>query len=294
MSFTRVGPFSLGGTLTSTQLNTIDLNVSHAVDKTTAGDTLSGLLGMASTAAIVAGISAGSQGMSGAMTSGSLGFGYCPSTTQPVLASGVSAGILSTVAGAFGLGGGAADWPTFVSVSAGAAPVASPRGRLLMQAFTAQAAGWNIESFTGNLVATGIGGTIQMPITSLHHGATLTSVAVLFFVGSSHSSVPANLPTVYVYRISTLPTIGGAPPARQALSGTDPSIFPTPGTGGAYYDSGNVQSWNYVCNENNVIDRENYNYFVYIEDESGSGSIDSNQYIGISLNFSSIPNLQFP
>lgn len=78
--------------------------------------------------------------------------------------------------------------------------------------------------------------------------------------------------------------------APQTLSTVDPQYFPNPGSGAAYYDSGNQQFMNYICNQNNVIDNENYIYVLTINDESGAGSAALNAFGLITLEYQQIPN----
>jgi hypothetical protein len=301
LSFTRVGPFSFGATVSSTQFNTIDLNVSHSVDKTVAGDTLSGLLGMASTAALVAGISAGSQGMSGAFTTGSIGFGYAPGTTTPVIASGVSAGILSTIQGGIALGGGSNDFPAFATVTAGGAVTGTTRTRTVSQALCPilppsswALGGGGLYIFTALENVSDAGGVgVVCPITALHNGATLTGVTIFFAVGAAHSGVPSQLPIAVVTRVPLTPGLG-AVPTNQQLSSTGQQSPANPGSGAAWYDSGFVQSWTYMCNQNNVIATGQYAYLIGIYDESSTNSHFTNVYLGISLAYTGIPNMQWP
>ena len=161
MSFTRVNPggWSVGAKLTSSQMNQLDIDHANALDKTTAGDTLSGPIAMASTATITAStagnIIASVAGGIAAGVTGGFKIGAGASMTVQGLISGAAeinvneyagiivnvngsillnggvlsstsgGGIQSGVDGGFALTGDSGDWPTF-GVSG-----ASPRVREL-------------------------------------------------------------------------------------------------------------------------------------------------------------------
>lgn len=101
----------------------------------------------------------------------------------------------------------------------------------------------------------------------LHNGATLSNVRLSFRVGKAHASVPATLPTIGILRVpGTLS--GGAVGLRS--TGILQTIA-TPVSGADWYREGALQTFNYVCNSLNVIDRSNYIYYALITEESGSG-----------------------
>lgn len=300
MSFSRVNPggWATGAIFTSTQANQIDIDHANAVDKTTLGDTISGLLGLASTAAIVAGISAGAQGMSGAFVGGSLGIGYAPGTTQPAFASGVTFGLITTVESGLALGGGATDWPTFASVPPGGAPVAATRGRLVAQSCSEVLGGmpahWSLAQANGPAMenaSDSSGAGFYMRLIS-HQNAQLVNVDLFFAVGASHASVPATLPSMQVFRARANEGLG-APPTTDQLSSTPIQNFPRPATAAAWYASGNLQLMNYVCDQNNVVDNTEYVYYVQIVDEQGSGMLFQNQYFSILANYV-VSDMRFP
>jgi hypothetical protein len=132
----------------------------------------------------------------------------------------------------------------------------------------------------------GIIGAFKLP--NLRHGATLLEVDVLFAVAQAHSFVPgagAGLPTMGVYRSKL--SVGDVPaPAAEPLSSHGQWIFPAGaggiiGTGAAWYALGHVQPFQYPCNQHNVIDTENYAYFILIGDESGSNSLNGNTWYDV-------------
>jgi len=138
MSFTRANPagWSFNAKLTSAQINALDIDHANALDKTTAGDTLSGAIAMTATANINAGysgnITSNVAGGIQATVAGGIQSTYVGGITPTVpsgISSSVASGIVSTVAsgisttaigglasgvaGGVALTGGSADWPTF-------------------------------------------------------------------------------------------------------------------------------------------------------------------------------------
>jgi hypothetical protein len=119
MSFTRVGPgggWSVGAVLTSTQINNLDINVSKSLDKSVAGDTLSGSVVMAGTAALLANNSGNiiaaaagaitttapgaiSAGGAGGITDGGHAGGIAATVAGGISDGAVAHGIEATVAG---------------------------------------------------------------------------------------------------------------------------------------------------------------------------------------------------
>jgi hypothetical protein len=113
---------------------------------------------------------------------------------------------------------------------------------------------------------------------------TLHRITTLFNVGQSHPNVPAILPTLFVFRgVSFNTVVGTALTPDVQLRGAGAVPFPTPGSGAAYYASGNVQSWDYITDQNNIIDTSEYRYYLGIIDESGANSLGLNKYIGFTL-----------
>lgn len=135
---------------------------------------------------------------------------------------------------------------------------------------------------------TGTGGTWVQQLQRSHHGARLNQIFVSLSVGTGHASVPAVRPSLSILRYRWDNMF-----SAQALSTTDPQYFPNPGSGSAYYNSGNQQFMNYVCNQNNIIDNENYIYVLVINDESGAGSAANNAYGLIYLDYQSIPSTKW-
>lgn len=134
----------------------------------------------------------------------------------------------------------------------------------------------------GAAIDTGVGGTFIVPLRP-HHGATLFNVAVGFFVGTAHAGIPANLPQIKVSRFNA-----ASPLTEEFLSSTSTQTFPMPVSGAAYYNGGALQAFNFTCNQNNVIDNNNYIYYLYILNESGANSQNNNVFGSIILSFNAI------
>lgn len=281
MSLTRTitAGLPLGGQLTSAQLNQIDIDHANALDKSTAGDTLAGQVSI-QTGASKAGLYAA---LNGNPAQGSIAFGFPSGGEVPSLSFGTPAGLVSTVAGAIQLQGGATDWPTF-SVSrfdVKARPI-NPLGGLY--------AGWiqsSRKAIANNFDTTGAG--FVAPLEGLHNGATLTGVIANFAVGQPHPGVPAHLPTISVIRIPLALGVGSAP-QYQALSSTAvQTLLFGPESGSQWYANGAMQFLTYFCNQNNVVDTANYYYLVAITDEYGQnalfGQSNPNPFISGNLYF---------
>ncbi len=268
--FSRVNPFSwaVGDKLTSAQQNALDIDHANALDKTVAGDNISGTVNIIGLGGIVAGVS-------GAITS--------PITNG--INSGAAGGISSNVVGGISLTGGPTDWVT----------VSPPRTRAFAQAlsFTFVSTGWTATTAAGVICLLGPGpgsaGTIQylqLPIT--HNGATLSSVDMFLQVIGPHTNVPSTLPAMRIRRIDITTY------ASVILSTTPTQTFsPAPVSGTAWDNGSLVQSWNYSCNQNNVINNAQYLYSVELTDELGANSVAGNRYAGMRLNFTAINDTRF-
>lgn len=301
MAFTRVNPssWSVGDLLLSSQANQLDINVSKALDKSTAGDTLSGVITMASTAEIVAGfvgnVQANAPGaieantndsvtatVPNAITPGSVAGGISSAVSggiQSLIANGiestVAGGISSNVAGGIQLAGGSSDWVKF----------SSNRTRHVVYGMNPQAI---IGAWTGNLGILNGGATtdiITIPL-RMHDGTTLSNVALGFTVINPHSSISGMIfPGFSIIRRAIDGTIGGL-----FSTGTQHA---TAATGAAWYNSGNPQILSANPDQNNVIDVSTYHYYMVLTDENGTNSISGNQYFAINLTFSSIADTRF-
>ena len=136
---------------------------------------------------------------------------------------------------------------------------------------------------------------IYLEIPNPHEGATLASVSVGLLVVGVHSGVPASLPSLSVQRVHLVP--GSALPAPQTLKSTDSGsgipFSPTPATGAAWHDSGNLQELVYSCDQNHTIDNVNYVYFLVLTDEHGSNAVAGNTYVYVKAQYTNISDLRF-
>lgn len=114
------------------------------------------------------------------------------------------------------------------------------------------------------------------------NGRKIAQLGATFAVGQAHSGIPATLPSMRMYRTQSLTSLGVAPAADQSLLSTTSAFFPTPGSGSAYYNSGNLQSWTYVSDQNNLIDTTR-RYYAMLFDENGANTHALNQYFGFQL-----------
>ena len=139
------------------------------------------------------------------------------------------------------------------------------------------------------------GGTgFQVNIGALHNGATLQNLQIFFSVGASHASIAGmNFPSMAIVRVPLGPVLGSAP-TDQPLSTSPNQSASNPGTGAAWYNLGKMQQFQYVCNQNNVIDTSNYYYVLAVSDENGANAHFGNVYYGMNLAYAGITDARFP
>jgi hypothetical protein len=278
------GGWALGALVTSAQINQLDIDHANALDKTSAGDTLSGQI------SIQGGVGSPmiAAGISGSLGNPSIAFGFPFGGSTPSLAVGITSGLVTTAAGGIQLAGGVNDWPTFSSTrSQNISQAIQPLGGVY--------AGWiqsGLKAIGNNSDSTGAG--FVAPLTALHNGGTLNNVVAYFVVGASHAAVPANLPTINVVRVPLAAGVGVVPQYQALSSSAIQTFSPTPGTGAAWYASGDIQAMTYACNQNNVIDTVNYQYLMAITDEFGANSHFGNLYFGVTCQHGSIADMRFP
>jgi hypothetical protein len=267
MAFVRANPggWAVGAQLTSAQQNALDIDHANALDKTSAGDTIAGLVNFTGAGSIRANT-----------------VGAIQSTIAAGIEADVASGIASVVAGGFLLSGGSTDWPQFGGANRSRSLVASPK---TLAPFPTGWTATNGIDFTGPATGTPIVWLIQ----TLHHQATLSTVNFVVLVNGPHGALPANLPSVQLRRV--LLTSGAE--TIVDLS-TTPQQSPTPGSAAAWDNSGNVQFITYTTNQNNVIDTTSYKYYAVVTDESGANSVSGNRYIALILNFTNIADMHFP
>lgn len=270
MSFTKAWPSGLGtgAKVTSAALNVLDTDHANSLDKSSAGDTLSGVVTTSGAGSIHA---ATAGGVSGTAAGG--------------ITATVAAGIESGVASGIALTGGSADWPTF-GASGG-----SPRTRTIKQPLVAPFlnSAWNAGFGGAPNVLGGTNATSAQPfsITQIHNGATLATVKCFLCVNGPHSQLPANMPKMTVYRR----TIAAGNTDAASLTSLG-AAFASAASASAWDNSNQMQSWSVTVNA--VIDTTQYVYYISLIDENGSGSVAGNIYEGFELDYTGIASMQFP
>jgi hypothetical protein len=181
-------------------------------------------------------------------------------------------GIQTSAPGGISLNGGTSDWVTFPA-------------RTITHIF-------GLEPYYGtlpNLVSNSansppsLGGLVSsLPtkfyIPGLHQGSTLAFIAVQCTIINTHTGVPAVLPNLKVKRGHFFSS------TVDDLSSTATQFFPTPGSL-AIYNASSYVPISYTCNQNNVVDRTLYYYWLELTDENGANSITGNLYFAASVNF---------
>lgn len=101
-------------------------------------------------------------------------------------------------------------------------------------------------------------------------GATMTKVALHFRVATKRIYAPLAMPKIRIMRVPR----DGVAASPAPLKGTSDGLgfaSPTRVTSGeAWYLDGAAQTFEYVCDQNNVIDVENYSYVAHIIEEVGA------------------------
>jgi hypothetical protein len=103
----------------------------------------------------------------------------------------------------------------------------------------------------------------------VHDGGTLTQVEVFFHVGAFHTDLPPVMPSVRVVRQDAQ---GNVVVLSSTTAGADPNGYvyvPTPTSAAAWTNAFQTQSLVVPCDQNNVVDRGTYAYFVEIVEEQG-------------------------
>lgn len=315
MSFTRVRPlgWSFGDKLASAEATQIDLNVSRAVDKTVAGDTIAGPLTWASGASIVMNNGSSQVFQSGSglffntgsatFTTGStlnmqplstLNFSSSRITGNAELLGSIvvsGTGFFQTSSGGrFILGDN--DWPQFSSTRTRTVmcPLANLNPRLISGTISINfitigdfLSIKDEDAFAGSIF------TCNFPESSMHNGATLSSVE-LWFYAPTKASLPANFPGCRVFRTDLFTDLA-APTGTSALSTTATQEFPAVSL--ASYN-GKMHKLVYSCNQNNVIDTSKYMYGILVIDESSGGAAPGNLFTHCVFTYTNIANMRFP
>ena len=124
----------------------------------------------------------------------------------------------------------------------------------------------------------------------VHNGGTFTQAVLCYAVLRSHSGVPQHLPFFRVVRVSLDGTL--LPLQSGTATGSGYVTPATPGSGAAWYDSGNTKTLTSTIDADTVIDTSKYMYFAEIIDESGVNTVAGNGYFSVASTFNAIPDLR--
>jgi len=183
----------------------------------------------------------------------------------------VASGLTTSAAGGIRLGGGSSDWPSYPPRTYTYAVPLCPCG---------PATGWAQGTIGLSGPATSQSQLVVLP--RVFPGATITTVSLVFAVGSSHSGVPANL-----VGLSVLGGVGqaGFTPSGVPLGSPSIQYAPTPASGAAWYNSGNTQLATYNCTLANTNLSALGPLYVVLYDEYGTNSISGNQFCSLVVTY---------
>lgn len=134
----------------------------------------------------------------------------------------------------------------------------------------------------------------------VHHGSVISQAQLFFNVGQSHSGVPTSLPRMRLYQVdgagNVTPATGNTAFDASGFLAFD-SLVARPGTGAAWYNSGNVQSIVYSCGWgaplSGVTDTSTYSYFLDVIDEFGTNALSGNNFHSLLCTFQVITDMRF-
>jgi len=317
MSITKINPpgWPLGGEVTSAQFNAIDTKLITALDKTSAGDTLSGVVTVAA---------GGGLYMSGANT-----YIQAASATAQIVAAVSGAVIGATASGAYveastagakirtrnggRLEHGDNDYPNLASGHSGRSRVLAQLWGMHCVPLISTATGalggqWTVNTTIGQpttkqpmvngyLQTEAVSTTAAQPYTyacplvKLVNGATLSSVIVNFYPAAGHAAPPAgtDLPAIYVLR--TQCTSGTLTQAHLKSTGSGLQYSTFSGTAGQW-NSASGQSITYTPDQNNTIDTATYDYFIVFADECGANAIVGTQILSVLMTYTNILDMR--
>ena len=224
---------------------------------------------------------------------------------QSTATAGISTNTMGTIqsnksTGGFVMNGGPNDWPTFTSDRSRTVCYPIQVGYSGTSAGFAMATGWGCyssgDAITTNTVNTNLQ-TLLLP--APHNGSTISSVSVVFAVSDPHSGGIAGITFPKISVTCRQLGSGVSYGSPVYLSSSNTQTFPTPGSAAIWYNTNRSQLLTYTCNQNNVVDTTQYTYSLYIEDENNGSSgmtnaVAGNIYVGVQVNYTTIPNMQFP
>lgn len=108
----------------------------------------------------------------------------------------------------------------------------------------------------------------------VHDGATLKNVQFWYRVALPRQHAPIAMPKFRVLAVPKDPVVQAALPLKKTTIG-DGFASPELVTSAAvWYAEGQVQTFDYVCDQNHVIDVEKFHYLVHVIDEQGASTPD--------------------
>lgn len=113
-------------------------------------------------------------------------------------------------------------------------------------------------------------------------GSTLASLRIYFRVAVKRQHAPIAMPKFRVMRIAKDGLTTKPVPLKLTSDGTgfaSPALVTSPS---AWYANGAAQFFDYVCDQNNVIDVANYSYLLHIVEEEGL-TAPNDQFDGLRL-----------
>ena len=157
------------------------------------------------------------------------------------------------------------------------------------------ASGWDYANTgTPGLIGPGTNATQYVPLPFLWDGGTLHTLNVTFVVFDAHAGGIGSMvmPKFWVYR-TWLGTNANTNTPSSLYSAGGFSV-PNPGSGSAWQNGQLSQVFALgPFDQNNVVDTQNYAYFLAIQDENGTGAAANNLYYGIEPVYTAIPNMQW-
>jgi hypothetical protein len=292
----------LNDKLTSAQQNALDIDHANALDKSTAGDTILGLVQVNGSSARIriTSTALGSKGfvadpgstmdLNGAMNlnSGAAFSGLAASsfTLVSTCLTNITLGTASVLQQAAG-GLIAITAPTGIAIT-------TTTTRTIKQPVHASflQTGWTASGAGVAYYVQGPGTNVpqEFLLTRTHNLATLASVDCFLAVKGPHGATPATFPSFNVFRY--LIADGQSPNNGQSLRSGGAVSF-TAGSGAAWDNSNNMQHATFTCDQNNTIDSSTYVYGISVTDEYGANSAGGNLYVGFNLNYTNITSMAF-
>ena len=309
MAITKVRPggFALNTKLLSTEMSSFDSKLVTALDKSSAGDTLSGTVTLATGAAIVVPstalfqaaligtsvIQANAVNVVQANTANGI-MAYAAGGIGSYIAGGINAGIaggiVSGATGGISLTGGANDYPTYgtprtrtIHVSPITAATETTSAPGAWQRLSTNPAGLRTSLTNANIQAGQIG-QFFMRVPQMQ-GATLASVTVSLFVSVAHNGqpVPAALPSFFVYK-----STNGTPVLMAASSAQFVSA-----SGTTWYNAGAMQSLTFTATTANTnLDFSTADYYLQVSEEWGGNAFTGNAYVDCAFAFTNLVDMR--